>query len=242
MVWQEAALCQTGSEAPPRTDGAGAPGRRYPRPMMDAASYTAHERTREGAPFSIRAIRPDDKERLLENFGRLSERTVYYRFMEPKHELTAADLRHLTEPDFDSHVALVAVAPDEEDGHERILGVGRYYTGTTPSGDLVAEVAFAVDDAFQGQGIGTHLLHHLGTVAMARGIRHFEAFVHPDNRRMLEVFQNSGYGVREQADTDLVHVQMDLEESPETRRRTVQADRLQQPRTRAASSKSSGRT
>ena len=178
--------------------------------MIDAAAYRAAERTREGIALRIRAIRPDDKERLLENFSRLSERTVYYRFNEPKHQLTEADLRHLTEPDFDTHVALVAVAPDEQDGHERILGVGRYYLGTTPSGEPVAEVAFAVDDAFQGQGIGTHLLHHLGTVALARGIDRFEAFVHPDNRRMLEVFQNSGYSVREHADTDLVHVDMRL--------------------------------
>jgi GNAT superfamily N-acetyltransferase len=178
--------------------------------MLDASSYRADERTRAGLPLAIRAIRPDDKERLLENFSRLSERTVYYRFNEAKNQLTAADLRHLTEPDFDTHVALVAVAPDEEDGHERILGVGRYYVGTAPSGEPVAEVAFAVDDAYQGQGIGTHLLHHLGNVAMARGIDRFEAFVHPDNRRMLEVFENSGYGVQERADTDLVYVEMTL--------------------------------
>jgi len=178
--------------------------------MMDASSYRASLRTREGVPFTIRAIRPGDKERLLENFERLSERTVYYRFNEAKNQLTPADLRHLTEPDFDTHVALVAVAPDEEDGHERILGVGRYYVGTRPSGEPVAEVAFAVDDVFQGQGIGTHLLHHLGAIAVARGIDCFEAFVHPDNRRMLEVFENSGYGVRERADTDLVHVEMAL--------------------------------
>jgi len=177
---------------------------------MDASSYRADETTREGMPLSIRAIRTDDKNRLLENFERLSERTVYFRFNEPKRQLTEADLRHLTEPDFDTHVALVAVAPDEQDGHERILGVGRYYVGTAPSGEPVAEVAFAVDDAVQGQGIGTHLLHHLGTVALARGIGLFEAFVHPDNRRMLEVFQNSGYGVREHADSDLVHVDMIL--------------------------------
>lgn len=193
---------------------------RYSAAVMDASRYSADERTREGAAISIRAIRPDDKDRLLENFERLSERTVYYRFMEPKHQLTEADLRHLTEPDFESHVALVAVAPDEEDGHERILGVGRYYLGATPAGEPVAEVAFAVDDAFQGQGIGTHLLHHLGAVAMARGIDRFEAFVHPDNRRMLEVFQKSGYGVREQADTDLVHVDMAIFETAGRQART----------------------
>ena len=178
---------------------------------MDASSYRADETTREGMALRIRAIRTDDKDRLLENFERLSERTVYYRFNEAKNRLTEADLRHLTEPDFETHVALVAVAPDERDGHERILGVGRYYVGVTPAGEPVAEVAFAVDDAYQGQGIGTHLLHHLGTVATARGIGRFEAFVHPDNRRMLEVFQNSGYGVREHADADLVHVDMTLD-------------------------------
>jgi len=177
---------------------------------MDASSYQAETRTRDGEPLRLRAIRPDDKDRLIETFERLSERTVYFRFMEPKLRLTPAELAHLTEVDFDQHVALVALVADEDDGHERVVGVGRYYAGTTPGGEQVAEVAFTVDDAYQGRGICTHLLHHLGTIAQARGIGRFEAFVHPDNRPMLEVFENSGYRVREQADTDLVHVDMEL--------------------------------
>ncbi len=55
-----------------------------------------------------------------------------------------------------------------------------------------AEVAFAVADVFQGRGVGTLLLGQLAEVASREGIRLFEASVLPTNRRMLEVFRESG--------------------------------------------------
>jgi acetyl coenzyme A synthetase (ADP forming)-like protein len=53
-------------------------------------------------------------------------------------------------------------------------------------------VAFAVSDAVQGHGIGTRLLEQLAKVARQAGINTFDAYVLGDNRRMLEVFRNSG--------------------------------------------------
>ena len=60
---------------------------------------------RDGTAVCVRAIRPDDKERLRVAFARLSPRTVYQRFFHPVSELTAEDLRRLTEIDFRDHVA-----------------------------------------------------------------------------------------------------------------------------------------
>jgi hypothetical protein len=79
---------------------------------------------RDGTPVCIRAIRPDDKERLRIAFERLSPGTVYRRFFHPRKALTTEDLRMLTELDFRDHVSLV-VTVDEESG-ERLIAVGRF--------------------------------------------------------------------------------------------------------------------
>ena len=87
----------------------------------------------------MRAIRPDDKERLRIAFGRLSPESVYQRFFHPLTELTPGDLRHLTELDFRDHVGLVLTIPEETG--ERLIAVCRFVR-VTPSADC-AEVGFA---------------------------------------------------------------------------------------------------
>ena len=69
-------------------------------------------------PIHIRAIRPDDKERLLEHFHALGPRSVYYRFLGTKKRLTAAELSYFTDLDFVCAVGLVAT--HWQDGIEHI--------------------------------------------------------------------------------------------------------------------------
>src|SRR5262245_48260944 len=123
---------------------------------MDARDYAAEEIVRDGGSIHLRAIRPDDRERLLEHFHRLSARSVYFRFFGAKRRLTDAELDQFTRLDFVDRVALVATL--RESGVEHIVGVGRYARTSLPH---AAEVAFAVADEHQGRGIGTILLEHL---------------------------------------------------------------------------------
>jgi len=153
----------------------------------------------------IRAIRPDDKARLLEHFNSLSERSVYHRFFGHKRSLTELDLHQLTDLDFSTHVGLAATL--EKDGSERFIGVARYLR----VGDSPPEVAFAVLDEYQGRGIATALLHHLARIARENGIRRFAAFVMGDNTQMLEVFANSGYQAHDSYEGGTVKVSLDLE-------------------------------
>jgi len=51
----------------------------------------------------------------------------------------------------------------------------------------VVEVAFVVQDGWQGKGLGTVLLHDLLRAAETRGIRRFCAYVLADNIRMLDM-------------------------------------------------------
>jgi GNAT superfamily N-acetyltransferase len=66
-----------------------------------------------------------------------------------------------------------------------IEAVARYEPTDDPG---TVEVAFAIQDGYQGKGLGTLLLRHLLDAAEARGIRRFRAHVLADNRRMLSLF------------------------------------------------------
>ena len=109
--------------------------------VSEPRKYCVDATLLDGAAVRIRAIRPDDQERLHEHFRGLSEQSVYFRFMGLKRDLSPADLKRLTELDFDNHVGLAATVT--ENGRERFVGIGRYIRGANPSR---AEVAFAVLD------------------------------------------------------------------------------------------------
>jgi len=68
-----------------------------------------------------------------------------------------------------------------------MVGGGRY--DRLPDEPTVAEVAFGVEDAHQGRGIGTQLLTHLTNYARHHGVEGFRAYVLPDNYAMMRVFR-----------------------------------------------------
>jgi acetate---CoA ligase (ADP-forming) len=179
--------------------------------IADAKNYSAHEVLRDGGSIYIRAIRADDKGRLLDHFRHMSQDSIYHRFFGLKHSLSEQDLARFTEVDFVNHVALVATLRAE--GDERFIGVARYFV-TRP---LSAEVAFAVLDEHQGRGIGTVLLDHLGRIARAAGITEFQADVLGDNNRMLEVFAKSGFRVKRSTEAGIVHLSFPTGETEESR-------------------------
>jgi acetate---CoA ligase (ADP-forming) len=177
---------------------------------IDPARYSEIEILRDGSSMRIRALRPDDKGRLLRHFESLSQRSIYQRFFGFKRGLTPADLVRFVDIDFVQHVALVAALGEGEE--ERFIGVGRY---VRIPGRAQAEVAFAVLDEYQGRGIGTLLLEHLGRIARAAGVLEFSADVLGDNQQMLEMFARSGFRVTRSAEPGTVHLSFPTEETLE---------------------------
>ena len=104
-------------------------------------------KTRSAAEaLTIRAIRPDDGVRIVRAFQALEPRSIYLRFFSPKKELSAEEVRRVTEPDPAREAALVATVAPEDQG-EIIVGLGEY-VGSGAS----AHVAFAVEEDYQGRG------------------------------------------------------------------------------------------
>ena len=94
----------------------------------------------------------------------------------------------------------------EQDGKPVIAGGGRYIVIKPGQ----AEVAFAVVDQFQGQGIGTALLQHLSSLAREAGLREFVAEVLPENAAMLKVFEKSELEVATRREPQAIHVVLRL--------------------------------
>jgi len=159
---------------------------------MEPKHYQAVVQLSDVGSIQVRAIRPDDRERILGLFNRLTKRSIYFRFHEPKSQVSDEELTRYTELDFDERVALVAVT-GSGDG-EKIVGVGRYVR--LPESDPpCAQIAFAVEDVYQGRGIGSGLLKNLARIAKASGIRVFEGRILPGNSHFLGFLEKSGFPV-----------------------------------------------
>jgi RimJ/RimL family protein N-acetyltransferase len=121
---------------------------------------------------------------LADGFARLSDNSRRMRFLARKDQLSAAELRYLTDVDHHDHEALGAL--DQADG--RGVGVARYVRDAEDR--HTAEIAVTVVDEWQGRGLGTELLTRLSGRARSEGIRRFTALVAEDNTAMAGLLRN----------------------------------------------------
>jgi GNAT superfamily N-acetyltransferase len=172
--------------------------------MLEASKYSAVELLRNGLRLGIRALRQDDRPDLIAAVGRTSTQSLFRRFFAVKRGFTEHEVAFYLNVDFVNHVALVAVV--EEVGQPVIVGGGRYIVVQPEK----AEVAFAVVDQYQGQGIGAALMHHLAAIARGNGLEELIAEVLPDNIPMLKVFEKSGLRMSTKREPGVVHVSLRL--------------------------------
>jgi GNAT superfamily N-acetyltransferase len=156
-----------------------------PSEAGDGAIWEGDVVLADGATVHVRPIHPSDAPLIEDLHHRLSPETIYRRFFTPKPELDPELLTHLVTVDYVDRMALVALLGG------RIIAVARY---DRMAGSTDAEVAFVVDDAHQGRGLGTLLLEHLVVIARTRGITRFIAETLPENQAMLHVFLGAGFG------------------------------------------------
>lgn len=149
----------------------------------------------------FRAIRPDDWEGLQRFHARLSPTTVQHRFHGSKRELSIPLAHTFSEVDGVNDAAIVATTGTRG----RIIGVARYCRITPTS----AEVAFVVEDSYQGKGIGSRLMSHLRELAVANGVEVFVAEVLSDNIPMFRLLEKMG-PTRKRYDRGSCEVEVDL--------------------------------
>ena len=152
---------------------------------------------------SIRAVRRDDRERIVKAFRGLDRRSIYLRFFSYKKDLEEEELRRVTQCDGVSEAVLVAAVGSGD--QETIVGLGSYVRS-----GAAADIAFAVEEDFQGRGIASRLLQQLVEIARANGIVRFEADVLAENAPMLAVLRKSGLRMRTSHEQGVVHATLFL--------------------------------
>src|SRR5581483_6975320 len=136
-------------------------------------------------PISIRALRADDGALVDAVMAGMGERSRYLRFHSPKPRLTKRDRDFLTSADGVNHLALVALGPDGS-------ALGEVRAVRLRDDPARAELAAAVVDAHQGEGIGSVLIRTLALRAAAAGIERLTATVLASSR-LVRGLQRRGW-------------------------------------------------
>jgi GNAT superfamily N-acetyltransferase len=152
----------------------------------------------------IRAVRPEDKPLFVAGWSRLSDDTVYKRFLQPRHALSVDELAFFTEIDHVDHEAIGALDSSSREG----VAVARYVRDAERP--HVAEAAVLVVDAWQGRGLGGKLLRRLTARATENRIRVFSAALLADNEAMLALFERLGEVTVTRRDGPVLEIDVEL--------------------------------
>ena len=179
------------------------PGNPQDRPGVDFAPVTWQ--LAGGRRVTVRAVRPDDRERLQAAVRGLSDDSRYSRFMSFMRELSPSLLDRATRPAPDRELQLVAVTGDDE---ATIVAGARY---SAAAGSRTCEFAVAVADEWHRRGLARRLLEALLQCARARGFEHMEGYILATNTDMLGLARRLGFtAVENPADPSVRLVRRDL--------------------------------
>jgi acetyltransferase len=156
---------------------------------------------KDGTAILIRPISPEDEPLMVEFHGKLSQRSVYFRYfyaMQLDQRVAHERLTRICFIDYDREMALVAERRDPSTGAREILGVARLtkLRGLTFSTPEEAEFAVIISDTCQRLGLGSELLRRLVTVAREEKLRRIVGEILPENRAMQTICERLGFKLR----------------------------------------------
>jgi GNAT superfamily N-acetyltransferase len=179
--------------------------------MTDPHGFARAETLRNGLAVTIRELRADDRERIAKAIRQLDRESIYTRLFSYRTELTEAGLDRIMKVDPAGDVVLVVTIGSGAD--EVVIGSGRCIVSGAEGDERTGEVAFVVEEDYQGLGIAGRLLTHLAQIARERGIASLEADVLAKNKSMLAVFGRSGLPMRQRREGGVVHLTLALRDA-----------------------------
>jgi GNAT superfamily N-acetyltransferase len=151
--------------------------------LLSRTLVTQSFRLRDGRLVQLRPVVGEDAPRLSRLCERLSAESSRLRFFRAGRRLTPAEALALADIDHARNEAIVAL-----DG-ESISALGTLHQ----LGDQAqAELTLLVEDAYQGSGLGRHLLEVMIEAARERRYRVLLAETLPDNDRVVRLLETSG--------------------------------------------------
>jgi L-amino acid N-acyltransferase YncA len=104
---------------------------------------------------------------------------------------------------------LTLLAVSGEFGFGKVVAVAEYLLDPATN---MAEVAFSVDKAWQGKGLGKTLMQKLAGAARENGISGLTAYILPGNQGMIRLFKTMPYKVKTFYDGDLIELSCKFDE------------------------------
>jgi hypothetical protein len=118
--------------------------------MSELAKYSEVEALRDGRRVEIRALRPEDRDDLVAAVRRIGTDSLYRRFFAVKREFSEKKTSFFVNVDFVNHVALVAVA-EEDERPDGPIGSSRLFQQNRPTADVGLSSAVAPRNHIQGR-------------------------------------------------------------------------------------------
>ncbi len=158
-------------------------------PLLDdllfLEEYKSTLEVKGGRTLSFRPLLPSDEFAYRNFFYSLKDETIYFRFFYRMELFTHEVVQdQWSSMDYRNNLSIIGL--NQSGGHEEIIAVGSYARGEE---DHDAEVAFVINEDFQGLGIASYLLEVLEKIAMENGYKRFFASVLKENGAMLHVFK-----------------------------------------------------
>ena len=178
----------------------------YQAPLPQGAIEAGQVILRDGTTAELRPVSPGDRSLIRSFLERTSVDARYHRFF-GEVPLDEASDQLSSSGDLRDRAALLVLAARE--GETGVIAHAGYHR----DGEESAEVAFLVDDSYQGKGLATLLLERLALIAVRNGIRCFHAPTETGNVRMRDVFRSSGFSVIEAESGGQIEASLSLEPS-----------------------------
>lgn len=176
--------------------------------VMVENGTTSIVKLRDGSEVTIRPIEPADAPLLQDLVTRLSPESIYKRFMAYIKRISDKQAERFANVNYETEMAFVATNTDEQ-----VIGVARYMDATPPEKGA-AEAAVVVEDAYQGNYLGTYLLRHLVQYALSHNIEIFTAAIHPSNEKIVRFIRKSGYPVESHFSNGMIDFRIHISEEP----------------------------
>ena len=153
----------------------------------------------------FRAIKPSDEDQMRRLFYRFSDKAIYYRYFSPIKTMPHEKMQEYVNVDYRDVLSIVALVG--EPGQQTIIGEARFAKHQSKP---FVDIAFIVDEAYQGQGIATYLYQMLARLAKDRGAQGMTADVLASNRAMIKVFEKGPFPVQAKVEQGVYELTIDL--------------------------------
>lgn len=158
---------------------------------------------KDGTLVQLRPIHPKDGGHAERFKGKLSEQSIYDRFLGYIPKVSKKIVDRMTDIDYSKEMAIVAeVSIDDE---KEIIAVARI------ASEIKTETEFAViiADNWQGKGLGNIMTDYMLKIAREMGFEKIVALVFKHNTDMLELLRVRGFSFQEE-DALTQYAELDL--------------------------------